>query len=70
MKTFESSLKHWFLVAVMVSALSTSVRAAIQQGPLVGKKAPAFQVAGIHSETYSLETYKGHILVMQFGASW
>ena len=27
-------------------------------------------VQGIFNETLSLETFKGHILVMQFGASW
>lgn len=40
------------------------------RGTLVGHKAPAFQISGIWGEPYSLETFKGHILVMQFGASW
>ncbi len=39
-------------------------------GALVGKSAPEFHVPGIFGETYSLEKFKGHILVMQFGASW
>jgi hypothetical protein len=39
-------------------------------GPMVGKSARAFQIQGIFDEPYSLETFKGHILVMQFGASW
>ena len=38
--------------------------------PLIGQPAPAFQVQGIYGERYSIETFKGHILVMQFGASW
>ncbi|HWI58926.1 MAG TPA: hypothetical protein VNZ22_16995 [Bacillota bacterium] len=42
----------------------------VKPGPLVGKPAPAFQVQGIYNESLSLETFKGHILVMQFGASW
>jgi len=37
---------------------------------LVGKPAPEFHVDGICNETYSLEKFKGHILVLQFGASW
>ncbi len=41
-----------------------------RQGALVGKRAPAFSVGGIWNENYSLETFKGHILVMQFGSSW
>lgn len=39
-------------------------------GVLVGKKAPEFQIQGIYNEPYTLDTFKGHILVMQFGASW
>ncbi len=43
-----------------------------QQGGsgLVGKPAPEFHLKGIYSEDYSLEKFKGHILVLQFGASW
>ena len=41
-----------------------------RQGTMLGKHAPAFQIQGIFHETYSLETFKGHILVMQFGSSW
>ena len=37
---------------------------------LVGKPAPEFRLKGIYSEDYSLEKFKGHILVLQFGASW
>jgi len=38
--------------------------------PLVGKPAPDFHVQGIYNEDCSLPAFKGHILVMQFGASW
>ncbi len=41
-----------------------------RQGRLVGKPAPEFHVQGIYNEPFSLETFKGHILVMQFGSSW
>jgi hypothetical protein len=41
-----------------------------RQGALVGKPAPSFQLQGIYDETYSLDQFKGHILVMQFGSSW
>jgi cytochrome c biogenesis protein CcmG, thiol:disulfide interchange protein DsbE len=41
-----------------------------RQGALVGKPAPAFSLQGIYGETYSLDQFKGHILVMQFGSSW
>ncbi len=41
-----------------------------RQGALVGKPAPNFQLQGIYDERYSLEQFKGHILVMQFGSSW
>jgi len=40
------------------------------QGPLVGKPAPAFRVQGIYQELLTLESFKGHILVLQFGSSW
>ena len=45
-------------------------RGGVGQGPLVGRKAPDFHIQGIYTEPYSLETFKGHIMVMQFGASW
>ena len=51
-------------------ALSASGADTVKQGPLLGKPAPAFHVQGIYQENLSLETFKGHILVMQFGASW
>lgn len=40
------------------------------QGPLVGKPAPPFSVQGVYHEPLALEAFKGHILVLQFGASW
>ncbi len=42
----------------------------VGRGAMVGKQAPPFQLQGIYNESYSLETFKGHILVMQFGSSW
>ncbi len=41
-----------------------------RQSGLVGKPAPSFKLQGIYNETYSLDQFKGHILVMQFGSSW
>lgn len=58
----------WLAPAIMV--LSASGAEAVKQGPLLGKPAPAFQIQGIFNEPLSLESFKGHILVMQFGASW
>ncbi len=58
------------LLAPWVIALSVNGAAAIKQGPLLGKPAPPFQIQGIFQETLSLEAFKGHILVMQFGTSW
>ena len=40
------------------------------RGIRVGQKAPDFHITGIYNEPYSLETFKGHVLVMQFGSSW
>jgi hypothetical protein len=39
-------------------------------GRLVGERAPEFHIQGIYNEAYSLQSFKGHILVMQFGTSW
>lgn len=58
----------WLVPALIT--FSASAAAPIEQGPLVGKPAPAFQVQGIYHENCCLEAFKGHILVMQFGASW
>ncbi len=46
------------------------VQAQSRPGVLVGKPAPSFQLRGIYNEAYSLDQFKGHILVMQFGSSW
>jgi hypothetical protein len=57
----------------LVPAFIALVASGAQDGtkdPMVGQKAPAFQVQGIYGENCSLEAFKGHILVMQFGASW
>ncbi len=64
---------HWSLFAICAGMLLWESGQAAEvpgQGPLVGTKAPGFDVQGIYSEDYSLESFKGHILVMQFGASW
>ncbi len=52
------------------SSLEQVARAQDRQGPLVGKPAPEFHVQGIFNEPFALDTFKGHILVMQFGSSW
>ncbi len=57
-------------LAPAILALSAGGAQTYKPGPLVGKPAPAFQVQGIFGESLSLESFKGHILVMQFGASW
>ena len=41
-----------------------------RQSRLLGKPAPSFLLQGAYNETYSLDQFKGHILVMQFGSSW
>jgi hypothetical protein len=61
------------LLAALLLSLSAQVitcHAQSRQGALVGKPAPAFQLQGIYEESYSLDQFKGHILVMQFGSSW
>ena len=68
-----SSWPRWFLAAALLLGLSAVKRegyGAEKPGPMVGRTAPAFQVQGIFGEPYSLATFKGHILVMQFAASW
>jgi len=71
-------LDHRFLrlcLAVLIATsagcwLAPPAHAQDRTSALVGKPAPEFHVDGIFNETYSLEKFKGHILVMQFGASW
>ena len=63
------SLARWCWLPLVVSACCISGQAAAPR-PLVGKQSPAFHIQGIYQEDYSLETFRGHILVMQFGASW
>jgi hypothetical protein len=60
-----------WLAAVLMGLSGASLEAKrTGPGPMVGKVAPAFHIQGIFDESYSLETYKGHILVLQFGSSW
>ncbi|HTY88163.1 MAG TPA: hypothetical protein VMB80_11910 [Candidatus Acidoferrum sp.] len=70
---FNSFRHQWSWLAAILIAISTGSLAAKnppKPGPMVGKTAPEFHLQGIYDEAYSLETFKGHILVMQFGASW
>ncbi len=66
----------WHSHAVLAAALlcccvhTARSQAQSRRGALVGKPAPSFQLQGIYNETYSLDQFKGHILVMQFGSSW
>lgn len=66
----------WSVRAVLAAALlglsmqAIPSQAQSRQGTLVGKPAPSFRLQGIYGETYSLDQFKGHILVMQFGSSW
>jgi hypothetical protein len=57
-------------LGALFRALTQPAEAQGRGSGLVGKPAPEFHVDGIYNETYSLEKFKGHILVLQFGASW
>jgi hypothetical protein len=63
-------LRSALWLAPAIVALSVGGAGTVKQGPLLGKPAPEFHVQGIFKEDLSLEAFKGHILVMQFGASW
>jgi hypothetical protein len=71
-----SGAKRWlagsvWLAAALAGLCCLSLNGYAQsRGARVGQKAPAFHITGIHGEPYSLETFKGHVLVMQFGSSW
>ena len=65
--------RDWMALAAVLLGCGAQVitsQAQSRQGDLVGKPAPNFQLQGIYKETYSLDRFKGHILVMQFGSSW
>jgi len=67
------SWPQWILSATLLFGVSGCNRegwSQDRQGPMVGRPAPVFHVQGVFGEPYSLETFKGHILVLQFGASW
>jgi hypothetical protein len=63
------SLARWCWLSLLLAACCMSSRAA-RSHSLVGQKAPAFHFKGIFQEPYALETFRGHILVMQFSTSW
>jgi hypothetical protein len=56
----------WFVVRRARSGIVV----AAQHRFLLSTKLSWFQIQGIFGEPYSLELFKGHILVMQFGSSW
>jgi len=60
------------LAAALLSCCAQVIpgQAQSRQSALLGKPAPSFQLQGVYNETYSLDQFKGHILVMQFGSSW
>jgi len=72
----EDGSRVWRGRAVLAAALLSCFTQVIpgqaqsRPSPLVGKPAPSFQLQGVYNETYSLDQFKGHILVMQFGSSW
>jgi hypothetical protein len=63
-------LNRWCLATLLAACCLAAQAASNRSGSLVGQKAPEFLLHGIYSEDYSLEAFKGHILVMQFGTSW
>ena len=63
-------LSHWWLATALAAFCLPGQAASNRPGPLVAQKAPAFHIHGIYNEDYSLETFEGHIRVMQFGTSW
>ena len=71
-----SSAKRWlpegvWFAAVLIGLCGLPSDGYAQgRGTRLGQKAPSFNITGIYGEPYSLETFKGHILVMQFGSSW
>lgn len=60
------------LVAALLTTLTfiTPAQAQSRQSGLVGTRGPNFRLQGIYDESYTLDQFKGHILVMQFGSSW
>ena len=72
----QSRLRFVLATCLYVAVAGTALllpRLAHAQGRssgLVGKLAPEFHIQGIYNESYSLEKFKGHILVLQFGSSW
>jgi hypothetical protein len=60
----------WFAAALIGLCSLSSTGYAQSRGTRLGQKAPDFNITGIYGEPYWLETFKGHVLVMQFGSSW
>jgi hypothetical protein len=60
------------LAAALLTTLAflTPAQAQSKRNGLVGTRAPNFRLQGVYDETYTLDQFKGHILVMQFGSSW
>ena len=63
-------LTGWLWLGPAMLTVSAAGAQTVKPGPLVGKTAPEFEVQGIYCEPLSLHAFRGHILVMQFGASW
>ena len=65
---FISPITRILLVAIAVSFLTAP--GPVDAAPRLGQAAPNFKVVSISGQTISQENYRGHVLILDFFATW
>src|SRR6267143_2080190 len=58
-----------FIISFAVFFSPTVLNAQSEQ-PMIGQTAPSFNLQGVDGKTYSLEQFRGNIIVIHFAATW
>jgi hypothetical protein len=66
-KTFGAQPPHGGAVSTSAPTTAPSSRP-VWPGPAVGSAAPDFHIAALSGQTYDLATFRGHLLVVEFGS--
>lgn len=58
------------LSAMLIFILATTSLHAQEAQPMIGQAAPSFELKGLDNKLYSLEQFKGKLMLIHFAATW
>lgn len=72
MKQFYRALLPLLCTALLTLAMSPAwaQKVDVSEHPMIGEKAPPFELSTVAGDTVTLEGLKGKFVVLHFGASW